>query len=49
MNVLFLSLEVFNSIYESNMYTDILREFTKNGHYVYSISPVERRYKGEIT
>lgn len=47
MNVLFLSLEVFNSIYESNMYTDILREFTKNGHYVYSISPVERRYKGE--
>lgn len=47
MNVLFLSLEVFNSIYESNMYTDILREFTKNGHYVYSISPVERRYEGE--
>ena len=47
MNVLFFSLEVFNSIYESNMYTDILREFTKNGHYVYSISPVERRYEGE--
>jgi glycosyltransferase involved in cell wall biosynthesis len=29
------------------MYTDILRAFTKNGHYVCSISPLERRYKGE--
>ena len=47
MNILFLSLEVFDSIYESNMYTDILREFTKNGHYVYSISPIERRYNGK--
>lgn len=47
MNVLFLSLEVFNSINESNMYTDILREFTKNGHHVYSISPIERRYAGD--
>lgn len=47
MNILFLSLEVFNSINESNMYTDILREFTRQGHFVCSISPVERRYKGE--
>lgn len=47
MNILFLSLEVFNSINESNMYTDILREFIKKGHSVCSISPVERRYNGE--
>ena len=47
MNILFLSLEVFNSINESNMYTDILREFTRQGHFVCSISPVERRYNGE--
>lgn len=46
MNILFLSLEVFNSINESNMYVDILREFTKQGHMVFSISPIEKRYKG---
>lgn len=46
MNVLFLSLEVFGSIYDSNMYTDILREFMKNGHNVYSVSPIERRHNG---
>ncbi len=47
MYILFLSLEVFKSINESNMYTDILREFTKKGHFVCAVSPVERRYKGE--
>lgn len=46
MNILFLSLEVFKSINESNMYADILREFTRDGHFVCAISPVERRYKG---
>ena len=46
MKNLFLSLEVFKSINESNMYADILREFTRDGHFVCAISPVERRYKG---
>ena len=45
MNVLFLSLENFKSINESNLYTDILRQFTRNDHFVYSVSPIERRYK----
>ena len=49
MNILFLSLEVFNSINSRNIYTDLLREFTKNGHNVYSISPVEKKTHGHTT
>lgn len=43
MNILFLTLLDFNSIDERNIYTDLLREFYKNGHSVYVISPVEKR------
>ena len=43
MNVLFLTLEDFNTIYESGIYTDLLREFVKNGDNVYAVSPVEAR------
>lgn len=42
MNVLFLTLLSFNSLRERNIYTDLLREFVKNGHRVYVISPAER-------
>lgn len=42
-NVLFLTLVQFNSFQERNLYTDLLREFTKHGHHVYAISPIERR------
>ena len=45
MNVLFLTLSDFNSIEEHNIYTDLLREFAKNKHKVYVVSPVERRKK----
>lgn len=45
MNVLFLSLLDFNSFDERNIYSDLLREFIKNGHNVYCISPVERKNK----
>ena len=45
MNVLFLTLLDFDSIEERNIYTDLLREFYKNSHSVYAISPVERRKK----
>jgi hypothetical protein len=47
MNVLFLSLLAFDSIQERTLYTDLLREFVKNGHHVYAISPVEKRQKQE--
>ena len=43
MNVLFLTLVQFDSLNERNIYTDLLREFVKNGHRVYAISPVEKR------
>lgn len=43
MNVLFLTLHAFESVNERSIYSDLLREFIKNGHQVYSISPIERR------
>ena len=43
MNVLFLSLGKYWSINESEGYTDLLREFVKNGHKVFILSPTERR------
>lgn len=43
MNVLFLTLYSFNSLQERNIYPDLLREFVKNGHEVYVISPSEKR------
>lgn len=43
MNVLFLTLLSFDSIKEHNIYTDLLREFVKDEHRVYVISPVEKR------
>lgn len=43
MNVLFLTLYSFNSLKERNIYPDLLREFVKNGHEVYVISPSEKR------
>lgn len=39
MNVLFLTLSDFKSINEHGIYTDLMREFSKNGHSVYAISP----------
>lgn len=43
MRILFLSLLDFSTFEENNIYTDLLREFIKNGHDVYCISPGERR------
>lgn len=47
MNVLFLSLLDFDTFEERNIYSDLLREFIKNGHTVYAISPVEKRKNRE--
>ena len=43
MHVLFLTLSDFVSLQEHHIYADLLREFTKNGHRVYVVSPSERR------
>lgn len=45
MNILFLTLLEFETIKERNLYTDLLREFEKQGHTLYVISPVERKHK----
>lgn len=44
MKVLFLSLCLYNSINERDIYTDLLREFIRHNHEVYIVSPAERRY-----
>lgn len=43
MNVLFLTLLDFSTIDENGIYTDLMREFIKNGHELYIISPTEKR------
>ena len=43
MNILFLSIGRLNNIEEKGIYTDILRQFRKNGHNVYVVSPIEKR------
>lgn len=43
MKILFLTLLDFNTIYEPGIYTDLLREFVKDGNEVYVVSPVEAR------
>lgn len=45
MNIIFLTLLDFKSFEEHNIYCDLLREFVKNGHEIYCISPVEKRTK----
>lgn len=49
MKILFLTLLDFDSINERNIYTDLLREFVRNGHHVSVISPIERRSKRKTT
>ena len=43
MNVLFLTLIDMVSVDENGIYQDLLRQFMKNGHQVYVVSPSERR------
>lgn len=45
-NILFLTLLDFASIDEKNLYTDLLRQFIKNGHNVHVLSPIEKRNGG---
>ena len=47
MNILFLTLLDFKNLDENNIYTDLLREFAKNGHNMFVISPKERRFNEE--
>lgn len=43
MNILFLSLSKLWSLNEEGIYSDLLREFVKDRHNVYILSPIEKR------
>lgn len=43
MNLLFLTLVDIKSFHEHGIYQDLMREFTKNGHSVFIVSPTQRR------
>lgn len=44
MNILFITLADIRSVDSHDIYSDLIREFAKNGHDVYVASPVERRH-----
>ncbi|MCD8181747.1 MAG: glycosyltransferase family 4 protein [Bacteroides sp.] len=44
MNILFLTLSRISDISERGIYTDLMREFIRNGHSVYIVVPAERRF-----
>ena len=44
MNILFLTISRFTDITARGIYPDLLREFAKEGHNVYVVSPRERRF-----
>lgn len=43
MNILFMSLSNYETIYFHGLYSDLLRQFIQRGHEVYVVSPVERK------
>ena len=45
MNILFLTLTKIDDINQRGIYTDLLRQFINNGHYVFVVCPLERKYK----
>lgn len=45
MNVLFLTLSNINGIKGHSIYSDLMRTFRNKGHYLYIVSPAERRTK----
>ena len=49
MNILFLSLSNFGTIKTKGLYADLLRKFHDEGHSIYAISPVERKYNQSAT
>lgn len=44
MKILFLTITRFNDVEEKGIYTDLIRKFRNEGHNVYVVTPLERRY-----
>lgn len=49
MNILFLSLGVYDSLENRSIYTDLLKEFKDNGHDIFIVTPRERKMNEETT
>lgn len=47
MNILFLTLGRITDINERGIYTDLIRKFRDEGHHIYVVTPLERRFKKE--
>ena len=43
-NILFLSFIKYKTINVHDFYADILRNYVKDGHHVYVVTPVESKY-----
>jgi len=48
MKILFLTLAKINSIDDNSIYQDLLRKFSEEGHSIFIVTPIERRF-GEST
>jgi len=44
MNILFLTLSPISNISERGIYTDLIREFIRHGHFMYIVVPAERKF-----
>lgn len=49
MNILFTTIVKINDISDRGVYTDLMRRFIIEGHNVYILTPLERRYKQKTT
>jgi glycosyltransferase involved in cell wall biosynthesis len=49
MNILFLTIIKIDSITDRGVYPDLMRKFSNEGHKVYIVTPLERRYKIRTT
>lgn len=49
MNVLFLTIVKINNISDRGVYPDLMRKFRNEGHNVFIVTPLERRYRQKTT
>ena len=49
MNILFVTIIKINSINDRGVYPDLLRKFLHEGHKIYIVTPLERRYRQKST
>ena len=48
MNIIFLTIAYPNKLNESNLYSDLMEEFASQGHNIYVVCSIEKRFNREI-